>query len=48
MWVEPRLVACVDYAGWTGDGRLRQTSFKGIREDTAAARPASNRRRSPK
>jgi len=32
VWVEPRLVAAVDYAGWTADGRLRQPSFKGIRE----------------
>lgn len=35
-WVEPRLVAEVDYAGWTADGLLRQASFKGIREDKGA------------
>jgi bifunctional non-homologous end joining protein LigD len=36
-WVEPRLVAEVDYTGWTRDGLLRQSSYKGIREDKPAA-----------
>ncbi|MFH5926099.1 DNA ligase D [Roseomonas xinghualingensis] len=35
-WVEPRLVAEVDYTGWTADGLLRQASFKGVREDKPA------------
>lgn len=32
-WCEPRLVAEVQYRGWTADGLIRQSSFKGIRED---------------
>jgi bifunctional non-homologous end joining protein LigD len=35
-WVEPSLVAEVDYTGWTTDGLLRQPSFKGLREDKPA------------
>ncbi len=33
VWVEPRLVARVAYAEWTGDEKLRQPSFLGLRED---------------
>jgi len=36
VWVEPRLVAEVDYAGWTADGLLRQATYKGLREDKCA------------
>ena len=36
-WLRPVLVAEVAYEGFTGEGRLRQASFKGIREDKPAA-----------
>jgi bifunctional non-homologous end joining protein LigD len=33
IWVEPKLVAEVEFAEWTHDGRLRAPSYKGLRED---------------
>jgi bifunctional non-homologous end joining protein LigD len=35
-WIEPRLVAQVEFATWTADGILRQASFQGLREDKSA------------
>jgi bifunctional non-homologous end joining protein LigD len=32
-WVEPRLVAQVQFTEWTGDGKLRHPSFQGLRDD---------------
>lgn len=32
-WVEPRLVAQVEFSQWTDDGRIRQAVFQGLRED---------------
>jgi bifunctional non-homologous end joining protein LigD len=30
VWVEPRLVAQVQYRGWSADGLLRHSSFKAL------------------
>ena len=48
-WTEPELVAEVEFAAWTRDGRVRHPSFKGLREDRPAKdvkleRPASSPR----
>ena len=40
-WVEPRLVARVEFAEWTADGLLRQAAFKGLE---AGRDPTSVRR----
>jgi bifunctional non-homologous end joining protein LigD len=36
QWVEPRLVAEVEFSEWTHDGHIRQPSYQGIREDKTA------------
>jgi bifunctional non-homologous end joining protein LigD len=36
-WVEPQLVAEVEFSEWTPGGHLRHPSFQGLREDKAAA-----------
>src|SRR6185437_1506498 len=36
IWVEPKLAAEVNFASWTADGLVRQSSFQGIREDKDA------------
>jgi bifunctional non-homologous end joining protein LigD len=39
VFVEPVLLAEVEYRAWTDDGKLRHASFKGVREreDNATA-----------
>ncbi|MBI4830272.1 MAG: DNA ligase D [Candidatus Lindowbacteria bacterium] len=49
-WVEPELVAEVEFGSWTREGVLRQASFKGLREDKLPSevrltKPESNQRR---
>ncbi len=34
-WVEPILVGEVSFSEWTNDGRLRQPSWRGLRDDKA-------------
>lgn len=43
-WARPELVANVEFAEWTDSGKLRQASFKGLRDDKD---PASVRRELP-
>jgi bifunctional non-homologous end joining protein LigD len=44
VWVEPKLVAEVEFSEWTHDGHLRAPSYQGLREDK---RPEEVRRELP-
>ena len=37
VWVEPQLVAQIEFAEWTHEGRLRAPVYMGLREDKAAS-----------
>ena len=34
VFVRPELIAEIEYRGWTDDGKLRHSSFKGLRDPT--------------
>ena len=43
IWVEPKLVAEVEFVEWTHDGRLRAPAYKGLRDDKDARDDAHRR-----
>ena len=36
-WLQPELVAQIEFAGWTGDRMVRAGAFKGLREESTSA-----------
>jgi bifunctional non-homologous end joining protein LigD len=47
MWVKPELVAQVQFGEWTSDGRLRQPSFQGLRDDKPPSKISREMPKSP-
>jgi bifunctional non-homologous end joining protein LigD len=45
-WVQPKLVAEVEFRAWTTDRQLRHAAFKGLREDKAAEEVVAEEARS--
>ncbi len=41
-WTEPTIVVEVEFAAWTGDGRLRHPVFRGMRGDTSPREAAGH------
>lgn len=48
VYVEPKLVAEVEFRAWSGDGNLRHASFRGLREDKPAEDIVQESRRTEK